>query len=67
MLFLPKDILSRLPSGQSIQISSDESRLNCGSELPRALESIASKKLTPFPPFDGSKFARILDEEMGFL
>jgi len=37
------------------------------SELPRALESVATKKLTPFPPFDGSKFAQILDEEMGFL
>ncbi|KAF9647348.1 glycosyltransferase family 1 protein [Thelephora ganbajun] len=37
------------------------------SELPRALESVVTKKLIPFPPFDGSKFARILDEEMGFL
>lgn len=37
------------------------------SELPRALETIATKKLTPFPPLDGNKFARILDEEMGFI
>lgn len=36
------------------------------SELPQTLASIATTKLIPFPPFDGSKFARILDEEMGY-
>lgn len=67
MLFPPKDTSSRLPLGGFIQTSGNKSRLNCCSELPRALDSMASEKLTPFPPFDGSKFARILDEEMGFI
>ena len=67
MHFLPKDISSRLPSGEYIRISNSKLHLIRCSELPQALETITSKELTPFPPFDGSKFAQILDEEMGFL
>lgn len=67
MHFLPKDISSRLPSGECVRISNCKIHLNRRSELPQALETVTSKKPSSFPPFDGSKFARILDEEMGFL
>ncbi|KAL1742250.1 glycosyltransferase family 1 protein [Schizophyllum fasciatum] len=34
--------------------------------LAHDIASFDATSLTPFPPFDGSRFARILDEEMGF-
>lgn len=50
----------------SLSGSLAEGHLIFYSELPHALETIDAIKLIPFPPFDGSKFAQILDEEMGF-
>ncbi|KAI5835687.1 glycosyltransferase family 1 protein [Schizophyllum commune Tattone D] len=34
--------------------------------LASEIASFDAASLVPFPPFDGSRFARILDEEMGF-
>lgn len=34
--------------------------------LARDIEVFNPTSLVPFPPFDGSRFSRILDEEMGF-
>ncbi|KAF9466366.1 glycosyltransferase family 1 protein [Collybia nuda] len=36
------------------------------SDLARAIETFDSTALVSFPLFDGSRFSRILDEEMGF-
>ncbi|KAF9009430.1 glycosyltransferase family 1 protein [Cyathus striatus] len=36
------------------------------SDLVQAIEELDISKIIPFPPFDGSKFARIVDETMGF-
>ncbi|KZT59006.1 glycosyltransferase family 1 protein [Calocera cornea HHB12733] len=35
--------------------------------LPEVLASFRPDQLTPFPAFDGSKFLRIIDEEMGYV
>ncbi|KZO95293.1 glycosyltransferase family 1 protein [Calocera viscosa TUFC12733] len=35
--------------------------------LPEALVAFKPSQLTPFPPFDGSKFLSILDDEMGYI
>ncbi|PCH38035.1 glycosyltransferase family 1 protein [Wolfiporia cocos MD-104 SS10] len=35
--------------------------------LPEAIVSLADAKLVPFPPFNGSRFRELLDEEMGYL
>ncbi|KAF6764761.1 glycosyltransferase 28 [Ephemerocybe angulata] len=35
--------------------------------LAQTIEDVHKVNLTPFPPFDGHKFAGILDETMGFL
>ncbi|KAJ3504180.1 hypothetical protein NLJ89_g8071 [Agrocybe chaxingu] len=36
-------------------------------DLPAAIEAFDTSSIRPFPPFDGSRFARIVDEAMGFL
>ncbi|OCH94976.1 glycosyl transferase [Obba rivulosa] len=36
------------------------------SDLPQAIRTLESTKLMPFPPFNGSRFRELLDEEMGF-
>lgn len=37
------------------------------SELPQAIETLRDSKLVPFPPFNGSRFRELLDEEMGYV
>ncbi|KAI0636901.1 hypothetical protein C8Q77DRAFT_532261 [Trametes polyzona] len=34
-------------------------------DLPRAIETLDTAQLVPFPQFDGSRFRELLDEEMG--
>ncbi|PFH52445.1 glycosyltransferase family 1 protein [Amanita thiersii Skay4041] len=36
-------------------------------DLPNSLASFDAESIVPFPEFDGAKFARIMDEEMGFI
>ncbi|KAH7924579.1 glycosyltransferase 28 [Leucogyrophana mollusca] len=36
-------------------------------DLPETIAKFDPSSLVPFPPFDGSKFRRLVDEEMGFL
>ncbi|KDR81846.1 hypothetical protein GALMADRAFT_114604 [Galerina marginata CBS 339.88] len=36
-------------------------------DLPNAIEGFDPSEMKPFPPFDGSRFARIVDEAMGFI
>lgn len=36
-------------------------------DLPRAIQIFDPSALVPFPAFEGSRFARLLDEEMGFI
>ncbi|TFK43002.1 glycosyltransferase family 1 protein [Crucibulum laeve] len=36
-------------------------------DLAKTIETFDVSTIVPFPPFDGSKFARIVDEEMGFI
>jgi beta-1,4-N-acetylglucosaminyltransferase len=36
------------------------------STLPETLLALDKSRLIPFPPFDGSRFRDLLDEEMGF-
>ncbi|KAA1469539.1 glycosyltransferase 28 [Dentipellis sp. KUC8613] len=35
--------------------------------LPQAINYLDKSALVPFPPFDGSRFQRLMDEEMGFV
>jgi len=35
--------------------------------LAKTIDSFEISEIVPFPPFDGSKFAKIVDEEMGFI
>jgi beta-1,4-N-acetylglucosaminyltransferase len=35
--------------------------------LSRVVEEFDPSKIRPFPPFDGSRFAGIIDEAMGFI
>jgi hypothetical protein len=35
--------------------------------LSRTIEEFDALNMEPFPPFDGSRFARIVDEAMGFI
>ncbi|GLB35414.1 putative glycosyltransferase family 28 C-terminal domain [Lyophyllum shimeji] len=35
-------------------------------DLAQTIQSFEPSSLTPFPPFDGSRFAKLLDEHMGF-
>ncbi|KAH0584356.1 UDP-N-acetylglucosamine transferase subunit alg13 [Termitomyces sp. J132] len=35
-------------------------------DLAQTIETFDPSSLTPFPPFDGSRFAKLLDEHMGF-
>ncbi|KAF8162894.1 glycosyltransferase family 1 protein [Crassisporium funariophilum] len=35
--------------------------------LPRTIDEFDASNIKPFPPFDGSRFARIVDEAMGFI
>lgn len=37
------------------------------SDLPRAITTLDTTELVPFPQFNGSRFREILDEEMGFV
>jgi beta-1,4-N-acetylglucosaminyltransferase len=37
------------------------------SDLPQAIHNFDPSALLPFPAFEGSRFARLLDEEMGFM
>jgi len=37
------------------------------SNLSRTIEGFDALNIEPFPPFDGSRFARIVDEVMGFI
>ena len=37
------------------------------SNLPNAIENFDPSSITPFPPFDGSRFSTLLNEEMGFI
>ncbi|KAF9525631.1 glycosyltransferase family 1 protein [Crepidotus variabilis] len=34
--------------------------------LPQAIKRFDTRKTKPFPPFDGSRFAKIVDEALGF-
>lgn len=36
-------------------------------DLATTIESFDVSLIKPFPPFDGSRFSRLLDEEMGYL
>ena len=36
------------------------------SELAQSDLDLDTSTLVPFPPFDGSKFCRLVDQEMGF-
>ncbi|KIM87027.1 glycosyltransferase family 1 protein [Piloderma croceum F 1598] len=36
-------------------------------DLPQTIEDFDPSAIEPFPPFDGGKFSRLLEEEMGFL
>jgi len=36
-------------------------------DLPQTIEEFDPSSITPFPPFDGSKFSNLLNEEMGFI
>ncbi|KAG6919934.1 hypothetical protein DXG01_013283 [Tephrocybe rancida] len=35
-------------------------------DLAQTIETFETSSLVPFPPFDGSRFAKLLDEHMGF-
>lgn len=35
--------------------------------LPSVIDEFDPSNIVPFPPFDGSRFARIMDEVMGFI
>jgi beta-1,4-N-acetylglucosaminyltransferase len=37
------------------------------SDLSQAIQNFDLSALVPFPAFEGSRFARLLDEEMGFI
>ena len=37
------------------------------SNLSKVVEDFDPSKIKPFPPFDGRRFARIVDEAMGFI
>ncbi|KAI0928491.1 hypothetical protein AcW1_005721 [Taiwanofungus camphoratus] len=37
------------------------------SDLQNAVEALDDSKLVPFPPFNGSRFRELLDEEMGYI
>jgi beta-1,4-N-acetylglucosaminyltransferase len=36
-------------------------------DLPQTIADFDPSSITPFPPFDGSKFSNLLNEEMGFI
>ncbi|EPQ58184.1 glycosyl transferase [Gloeophyllum trabeum ATCC 11539] len=36
-------------------------------DLPGVIERIDTRHIVPFPPFDGSRFRKLLDEEMGYV
>lgn len=36
------------------------------SDLPQAIETLDDSKIVAFPPFNGSRFRELLDEEMGY-
>jgi beta-1,4-N-acetylglucosaminyltransferase len=36
------------------------------SELAQSIVDLETSSLVPFPQFDGSKFRRLMDKEMGF-
>ncbi|KAG1891223.1 glycosyltransferase family 1 protein [Suillus subluteus] len=36
-------------------------------DLPSTIASFEPRDLVPFPPFDGTKFSQLVDEEMGFI
>ena len=38
----------------------------CYSELAQSVMDLDTSTLVPFPQFDGSKFRRLMDREMGF-
>jgi hypothetical protein len=38
----------------------------CSSELAQSVMDLDTSILVPFPQFDGSKFRRLVDREMGF-
>ena len=38
----------------------------CSSELAQSIMDLNTSILVPFPQFDGSKFRRLMDREMGF-
>ena len=40
--------------------------LACSSELAQSIMDLDTSILVPFPQFDGSKFRRLVDREMGF-
>jgi len=41
-------------------------RVSTVNELAQSIIDLDTSKLVPFPPFDGSKFRRLMDREMGF-
>lgn len=36
-------------------------------DLASTIASFEPHDLVPFPPFDGTKFSKLVDEEMGFV
>jgi beta-1,4-N-acetylglucosaminyltransferase len=37
------------------------------SDLPQIVQKFDPAALVPFPAFEGNRFAKLLDEEMGFI
>lgn len=37
------------------------------SDLVKSIDGFYREEIVPFPQFDNSKFARLVDDEMGFL
>jgi beta-1,4-N-acetylglucosaminyltransferase len=37
------------------------------SDLPQTIRNFEPSALVPFPAFEGSRFTKLLDEEMGFI
>ena len=49
-----------------IVCGTDDKERTCPSGLSQSIMDLDTSKLVPFPPFDGSKFRRLMDQEMGF-
>ncbi len=42
-------------------------KLFLDSDLAKSIDAFNREEIVPFPQFDDSKFARLVDDEMGFL